>query len=59
MPAMPRLYDILMNLFGQQRKVWKDKRHLKTFLWMIVGLIEEMEVALPAWAPYVRSRATH
>ena len=58
MPAMPRLYDILMNLFGQQRKVWKDKRHLKTFLWMIVGLIEEMEVALPAWAPYVRSRAT-
>jgi len=58
MPAMPPLYDILMDLLGQQRRAWRDKRHLKTFLWMIVGLIEEMEVTLPAWATYVRSRAT-
>jgi len=58
MPTMPRLYDILMDLFGQQRQAWKDIRHLKTFVWMIVGLILEMEVALPRWTPYVRSRAT-
>lgn len=58
MPAMPQLYDILMDIFGQQQGAWKDKRHLKTFIWMIVGLIREMEVALPAWVPYVHSRAT-
>jgi len=44
---MPPLYDILMDLLGQQRDVWKDKRHLRTFIWMIVGLIEEMDVTLP------------
>lgn len=58
MPAMPLLYDILMDLLGQQRDAWKDKRHLKTFIWMMVGLIQEMEVALSAWVPYVHSRAT-
>ena len=58
MPTMPPLYDILMDILGQHQKAWKDKRHLKTFIWMIVGLIEEMEVALPTWVPYVRSRAT-
>ena len=56
MRTMPPLCDILMDILGQHRKAWKDKRHLKTFVWMMVGLIEEVEVALPAWVPYVRSR---
>lgn len=58
MPTMSLLYDILMDLFGQQRGAWKDKRHLKTFIWMTIGLIQEMNVALPRWVPYVHSRAT-
>ena len=58
MPTMPLLYDMLLALFGQQRQAWQDVRHLKTFIWMVVGVIEEMKVHLPAWAPYVRSRAT-
>lgn len=58
MPAMPRLYDSLMALFGQERRAWKDIRHLKTFIWMLVGLIQEMEMTLTKGTPYVRRRAT-
>ncbi len=48
MPTMPLLYDMLLALFGQQPQAWQDVRHLKTFIWMVVGVIEEMKVHLPA-----------
>lgn len=57
MERTPRLYDTLFGLFSQHRQVWKDLRHLKTFIWMLVGLIQEKNVQLPTWAPYVISRA--
>jgi len=57
MEHTPHLYDTLFGLFGQLRHVWKDIRHLKTFIWMLVGLICEEKVHLPAWSPYVISRA--
>ena len=53
MERTPRLYDTLFGLFSQHRQVWKDLRHLKTFIWMLVGLIQEKNVQLPTWAPYV------
>ena len=34
------------------------EHHLKIFVWMMVGLIEKREVALPVWVSDVRSRAT-
>ena len=57
MSPTPPLYDTLWTVFAPQRRVWGDVRRLKTFLWMMVGLIMEGEVHLPAWTPYVVSRA--
>ena len=57
MATTPRLYDTLWTVFSTNRQVWGDVRRLKTFLWMMVGLIMEGAVHLPDWAPYVVSRA--
>jgi len=57
MATTPALYDTLWAVFSTNRQVWGDVRRLRTFLWMMVGLIMEGAVHLPDWAPYVVSRA--
>ncbi len=57
MEPIPPLYDTLFSLFGQNRHVWKYLRHLKTFVWIVVGLISGETVHLPVWAIYVVGRA--
>jgi hypothetical protein len=56
MEDTPRLYDTLFSLLGQHSP-WKDVRHLHTLSWMLVALIQSKTVSLPAWAPFVKSRA--
>lgn len=51
------LYDTLVETFGQSIP-WRDRRHLQTLAWMLVGLLSSAQVSLCAWIPYVRSRAT-
>jgi len=57
MATTPPLYDTLWKVFSTNRHVWGDVRRLKTFLWMMIGLIMEGGVHLPDWTPYVVSRA--
>lgn len=57
MKSAPTLYDTVITLFGQHAK-WLDKRHLYTLGWMVVGLLESGTISLPAWVPFVESRAT-
>lgn len=51
-----RLYDTLVESLEQLTK-WLDKRHLKTLVWMIVGLVMSEKMGLTHWIPYVQSRA--
>ena len=52
------LYDTLVRVLSQYA-TWLDQRHLKTLAWMMVGLIQAGGISLPAWAPYVVSRAQY
>ena len=36
---------------------WRDKRHLETFIWIVLGLIESGVINLTQWVPFVQSRA--
>jgi hypothetical protein len=54
----PRLYCELVALMGQPRQ-WRDRRHLQTFIWMVVGLLHSGCVRLTAWVPFVSSRARY
>jgi hypothetical protein len=58
MENTPRLYCELVALMGQHRQ-WRDRRHLQTFIWMMVGLIHAGGVSLTAWVPFVTSRARY
>ena len=58
MEKSPRLSSELVALCGHPGQ-WKDGRHLQTFAWMVVGLIETGEVSLPEWVPFVRGRAQY
>jgi Transposase DDE domain len=58
MENTPRLYCELVALVGQPGQ-WQDVRHLKTFTWMVVGLLQAGCVSLPAWVPFVSSRACY
>lgn len=51
-----RLYDTLLETIGQYGR-WLDKRHLKTLVWMLVGLIMTEKIGLTHWIPFVQSRA--
>jgi sensor c-di-GMP phosphodiesterase-like protein len=50
------LYDTLVQVLRQHRN-WLDLRHLKTLVWMMVGLIHSGSISLCAWTPFVISRA--
>jgi hypothetical protein len=58
MESTPRRYDTLVDVLHQHQK-WLDLRHLKTLAWMTVGLIQSGNISLPAWVPYVHSRAVY
>lgn len=55
MENVPRLYATLLALLSACP--WRDVRHLHTFVWMLVGLLQAQTVNLDAWVPYVVSRA--
>lgn len=56
MEGTSRLYDTLMESLEQPAR-WLDKRHLKTLVWMIVGLVMTGKIGLTHWIPFVSSRA--
>jgi hypothetical protein len=56
MEHAPRLYDTLFQVVGRHRQ-WLDVRHMKTLVWMMVGLIESGLISLTQWAPFVHGRA--
>ena len=58
MEKPPRLYSELVALCGQPGQ-WGDVRHLRTFAWMVVGLIQAECVKLTAWVPFVQGRAQY
>jgi len=58
MEKSPRLYSELVALCGQPGQ-WCDVRHLQTFAWMVVGLIQAESVKLTAWVPFVQGRARY
>jgi hypothetical protein len=43
-------------MLGQHRQ-WRDARHLKTLVWMVVGLLLSGNISLTDWLDYVCSRA--
>ena len=53
-----RLYDTLTQVLGEEPN-WLDIRHLKTLVWMMVGLIASNVINLTEWAPFVQSRAQY
>ena len=54
----PRLYSELVALCGQPGQ-WRDRRHLQTLAWRVVGLIQAEGVKLTAWVPFVQGRAQY
>ena len=50
------LYGQLFTLLRQYSRA-KDLRHFKTLAWMVSALIYSGQLSLPAWEPYVPSRA--
>lgn len=51
-----QLYDTLMEVYGQPKK-WLDKRHLKTLVWMVMGVIWSGKISLPEWVPFTITSA--
>jgi len=51
------LNNTLTQLLEQPAN-WLDKRHLKTLIWMIIGLIESGLISLTEWSTWTDSRAT-
>jgi hypothetical protein len=49
------LYQDLMQLLD--RGQWRDQRHLKTAVNMIIGMIFSSAISLTHWIPYTRGRA--
>jgi hypothetical protein len=58
MESTTRLYDTLVEMLGHQVP-WKDRRHLKTLAWMMVGVIASGQIHLSSWAGYVHGRAQY
>ncbi len=44
-------------VFLSQHSQYRDLRHLKTLAWMVSALIGSQMLSLPAWEPYVVSKA--
>jgi len=50
------IHNKLMNVIGQYIKC-KDIRHLKTFCWIIIGLLQSGNINLTNWTMYIESKA--
>ena len=50
------MYRQLLDFFRQYSHA-RDLRHLKALAWMVSALIYSGQLSLPAWEPYVASRA--
>lgn len=57
MPHSTQLYGQLFGFLRQYCRA-QDLRHLKALAWMVSALICSGQLSLPAWEPYVTSRAT-
>ncbi|MEE4377762.1 MAG: hypothetical protein V2J55_09675 [Candidatus Competibacteraceae bacterium] len=57
MTVSSALYDTLVTLLSQAP--WRDRRHLSTLAWMVVGLLNSGGIGLSGWVPYVHSRAQY
>ncbi|XGV94807.1 MAG: transposase [Leptolyngbya sp. BL-A-14] len=57
---MTRSTQLYGQIFGFLRQYChaQDLRHLKALAWMVSALIYSGQLSLPAWEPYVPSRAT-
>jgi len=53
--APARLHDTVIELLKQAP--WKDRRHLNTLAWMVVGLLISGTIHISCWIHYVHSRA--
>ncbi len=51
------LYNQLFSLLSQHCK-YRDLRHLKALVWMVIGLIQSSKINLSEWECYIPSRAT-
>lgn len=51
-----QLYDQLLS-YLRQYSHYQDLRHLKALAWMVNALICSGQLSLPAWEPYITSRA--
>ena len=49
------LYDTIVSLLAQAP--WRDRRHVSTLAWRVVGLLSSGWIGLSEWVPYVHSRA--
>ena len=56
MPTSTQLYSQLLGYFRQYSR-FKDIRHLQTLAWMVSALLCSGQLSLPAWEPYIMSRA--
>lgn len=56
MQVKSRLYHTLVAGLSQVES-WLDVRHMKTLVWMVVGLIESEKIGLTSWIPYAEGRA--
>jgi hypothetical protein len=57
MKRTPKLYNGLMVLL--KLSPWLDKRHLFTFVWMVVALIQSAKINLSEWTCYIVGRARY
>lgn len=58
MKNTPSLYHTLITLLEQPAN-WLDRRHLKTLVWMVIGLIESGLISLTEWSTFTDSRARY
>lgn len=52
----PRLYQAVLAHI--QQSLWNDIRNAHTLAWMVTGLVLSQRSSIPAWLPYIHSRAT-
>jgi hypothetical protein len=55
MKPTSKLHDTLITLLKQMS--WIDYRHMNTFVWMIIGLLQSKKISLSEWVAPIDSRA--
>ena len=57
MTPTTHLYHALESYLSQCPKLWKDVRHLRNIVWMMLGMIQSEKVHPSGFGVYVKSRA--